>query len=59
MRVYVCDRCGRLITSDARDFFVRKPSRGIYRFGKKMHLCGECAESFRRWLTEKKGAGSE
>ena len=58
MRVYVCDRCRRPITSGGKDFFVRKPSK-VYRFGKKMHLCGECAESFRRWLTEKKGAGSE
>lgn len=39
----------------ARDFFVRRPTRGVYRLSKKIHLCTECADSFRRWLhgTEK------
>ena len=50
MRVYKCDRCGAYVESSMRDFFVRKPSKGVYRFGKKMHLCHECAESFKEWL---------
>jgi len=54
MRVYECDRCGKFISASIRDFFIRKPSRGVYRFGKKMHLCRDCAESFRRWLTDPK-----
>ena len=30
--------------------FIRKPSRGVYRFGKKQHLCPDCADDLRRWL---------
>lgn len=56
MRVYKCDRCGKFISRGMRDFFIRKPSRGVYRLGKKMHLCGDCEKSFCRWLTEKKEA---
>ena len=47
MRAYKCDRCGAFTT---RDFFARKPSRIVYRFGKKMHLCGKCVASFGKWL---------
>lgn len=55
MRLYRCDRCGKYVSKRARDFFVRRPTRGVYRLSKKIHLCTECAESFRRWLhgTEK------
>lgn len=47
MRAYKCDRCGEFTTNN---FFVRKPSRIAYRFGKKMHLCAKCASSFKKWL---------
>ena len=55
MRVYRCDRCGAYVSVSAMGFFVRKPTRGVYRISKKIHLCTECADSFRRWLywTEK------
>lgn len=49
MRVYKCDRCGKLVEQD----FLRQlsfPYRGIYRFGKKNHLCYECERSFRKWF---------
>ena len=49
MRMYRCDRCGELVTSSCRSF-IRKPSRGVYRFGKKQHLCPDCADDLRRWL---------
>lgn len=48
MRVYRCDRCGEYVESSMIDFFVRKPTRGVYRFGKKMHLCDDCQRSFRK-----------
>ncbi len=50
MRVYKCDRCGAYVPSSAKDFFVRKSTRGIYKLSKKMHLCHECTESFTKWL---------
>ena len=50
MRVYKCDRCGAYVPSSAKDFFVRKPTRGVYRLSKKMHLCGDCRRSFTEWL---------
>ena len=49
MRMYRCDRCGELVSSSCRSF-IRKPSRGVYRFGKKQHLCPDCADDLRRWL---------
>ena len=49
MRMYRCDRCGELVSSSCRSF-IRKPSRGVYRFGKKRRLCPDCAEDFRRWM---------
>lgn len=52
MRLYRCDRCGEYVAASARRFFVRKPTKGIYRFGKKRHLCEECARSFDRWMNE-------
>lgn len=50
MRVYQCDRCKKYVKRTARDFFVRKPTRGIYRISKKIHLCHDCANNFRMWL---------
>ena len=50
MRIYKCDRCGKYISKDMRDFFVRKPARRVYRFGRKKHLCEDCADSFDQWL---------
>ena len=50
MRIYRCDRCGKYISKDMRDFFVRKPARRVYRFGRKKHLCEACADSFDQWL---------
>ena len=52
MRVYRCDRCGEYMSKRARDFFVRRPTRGVYRLSKKIHLCKKCADSFRCWLYE-------
>lgn len=49
MRMYRCDRCGELVSASYKSF-VRKPSRGVYRFGKKRHLCHGCSDDFRRWI---------
>lgn len=46
MRMYRCDRCGELVSSSYKGF-IRKPYRGVYRFGKKAHLCPDCAEDLR------------
>ena len=50
MRVYECDRCGRYVPLSARDFFLRKPTKGVYRLSKKIHLCCDCQRSFIEWL---------
>ena len=52
MRVYKCDRCGEYVSRTARDFFVRNPTRGIYKLRKNIHLCNDCANSFREWFGE-------
>lgn len=49
MRMYRCDRCGGMVSASYKSF-IRKPSRGVYRFGKKGHLCPDCADDLRRWL---------
>lgn len=49
MRMYRCDRCGELVTASYKSF-IRKPYRGVYRFGKKAHLCPDCAEDLRKWM---------
>lgn len=49
MRMYKCDRCGELVTASYKSF-IRKPYRGVYRFGKKAHLCPDCAEDLRKWM---------
>jgi DNA-directed RNA polymerase subunit RPC12/RpoP len=60
MRVYKCDRCGKLVEQDFLSL-VSFPYRGIYRFGRKGHVCSECEKSFDKWfydakLAQKKGA---
>lgn len=51
MGVHKCARCGKYISQDAQNFFLRKPRRwGVYRFGKKAYLCQECARSFYYWF---------
>ena len=52
MRVYKCDRCGEYVPRTSRDFFVRKPTREIYKLRKNIHLCSDCAKSFRKWFSE-------
>lgn len=49
MRMYRRDRCGELVSASYKGF-VRKPSRGVHRFGKKRHLCHDCSDDFRRWI---------
>lgn len=49
MRVYKCDRCWKYVSLSARDFFLRKPTP-LWRLGRKMHLCEDCAKSFREWF---------
>lgn len=48
MRMYKCDRCGAYVPASFKDY-LRKPSRGVYRFGKKRHLCPDCSQSFDEW----------
>lgn len=38
---------------------MRKPSKGVYRLGKKIHLCTECADSFRHWMHETEKAAND
>lgn len=49
MRMYRCDRCGGMASASYKSF-IRKPYRGVYRFGKKAHLCPDCAEDLRKWM---------
>lgn len=49
MRVYKCDRCGKYVVT--KYFFVRKPTP-LWRIGRKVHICDDCAESFLRWCSE-------
>lgn len=53
MRVYKCDRCGKYVPRTARDFFLRKPTP-LWRLGRKIHICDDCAKSFRRWFNDPK-----
>lgn len=48
MKVYKCDRCGRYVEQRALEL-LRMPYRGIWRIGRRGHLCPECVESFGRW----------
>lgn len=49
MRMYKCDRCGKLVGKSSIGK-LSKPS--IFRLGKKLHICAECRHSFREWLEE-------
>ena len=53
MRMYKCDRCGKLMSVSwwESNNFIRNPTRGVYRFGKKRHLCPSCVDSFYKWIT--------
>ena len=51
MRVYKCDRCGKYVSPNARDFFLRKPTP-LWRLGRKIHICDDCAKSFLRWFND-------
>lgn len=53
MRMYKCDRCGKLVKQGSMRWFSH-PYRGIYRFAKKGHLCSDCEASFRKWFYEAK-----
>lgn len=48
MKVYKCDRCGVYVEQRALEL-LRMPYRGIWRIGRRGHLCPKCAESFGRW----------
>lgn len=61
MRMYKCDRCGKLVKQGSMKW-VSRPYRGIYRIGRKAHVCCECRDSFRKWFYEAKlqqGGNSE
>ena len=50
MRMYRCDRCGRIVEGGIRAF-VRKPARaGVWHLSKKTHICRDCRGSFDAWM---------
>lgn len=49
MRMYKCDRCGKLVSKSGINN-LSKPR--IFRPGKKLHVCQECTRSFRKWFEE-------
>lgn len=51
MRVYKCDRCGKYVPLEKKYFFIRKPTP-LWRLGRKIHICDDCAKSFRRWFRD-------
>lgn len=53
MRVYKCDRCGKYVPLEKKYFFLRKPTP-LWRLGRKIHICDDCAKSFRRWFNDPK-----
>lgn len=53
MRVYKCDRCGKYVPLEKKYFFIRKPTP-LWRLGRKIHICDNCAKSFRRWFNDPK-----
>lgn len=53
MRVYKCDRCGKYVLLEKKYFFIRKPTP-LWRLGRKIHICDDCAKSFRRWFNDPK-----
>ena len=58
MKVYECDRCGAYVEQRALEL-LRMPYRGIWRIGRRGHLCPECAEGFRRWWAAAGGTRSD
>lgn len=55
MRVYKCDRCGKFVTLDHM-YKVASPRLMVCRFGRKKHLCKDCAKSFREWFNAPKSS---
>lgn len=53
MRVYKCDRCEKYVPLEKKYFFIRRPTP-LWRLGRKMHICDDCAKSFRRWFNDPK-----
>lgn len=53
MRVYKCNRCGKYVPLEKKYFFLRKPTP-LWRLGRKIHICDDCAKSFRRWFNDPK-----
>lgn len=49
MRMYKCDRCGKFVSKSC---FKKLSKPRIFRLGKKLHVCQECARSFCNWLEE-------
>ena len=49
MRVYRCDRCGKIVELNMMAYFLRHP-KILYCFGRKKHLCRGCIDSFHRWF---------
>lgn len=50
MRMYKCDRCGRIVEGGTRAF-VRKPARAVvWHLSKKTHVCRDCRDSFDAWM---------
>lgn len=47
--MYKCDRCKKLVSKQS---FAKLSEPSVFYFGKKKHLCEECAESFRKWFLE-------
>lgn len=56
MRIYECDRCGAYVKADYKALLGR-PYRGIWRMGRRMHLCEECKKDFDSWLYDGKRCG--
>lgn len=49
MKVYECDRCGRYVEQRAPEL-LRMPYRGIWRIGRRGHLCPACIRSLHGWF---------
>lgn len=48
-KLYKCDRCKKFVSKQS---FTKLSEPSVFRFGKKKHLCEECAKSFRKWFQE-------
>lgn len=49
MRVYKCDRCGKMVEK-TNLFNLRKPR--VFYLGTKATICDDCKRSFYRWFSE-------